>query len=612
MTSMDLLYAIGEAKDAYVYDVKNHSAKKPPRLWLNVLVAVLILCSLATTALATVGFTRYDNPLQMLASFFGDQSLPSSGWQMVEETHCGETYVFDRPAIERVPLNEDVAQGLVAPYIAGVNKSISYGGYTLTVLAHQYDSATACGVIYYTLENPEGISGYQLQYDGSITWPGGGGASIQNCAGEDFLLTEETTDTTLSIAHYYTRFSADADKDLMVGLSPYKNGKRMNLEEQKAFEERCKPICLPMDDGGGMRAMTFGDGNIRLSPIALRINAAALEFLTPAHGGAPRADEIRNIVIRHTDGSEYTVMDAHVNNYAYACSSMNNEEIAFSLNRLVDVTAVERVIINGVDLTDACVMAPEQRYRSALHGQQAQEEAVLHPFDGTFRVSDTGSTLTYQAYTLTTEAFSYDTRTRTGVFRFRLEHPAGFDGCELQWLDRISFGDGSSLEANQFGHWRSDISRSSDTCLYLSYHFVKLEQATGSLKLYFRGSGADVLIDSATQDMLYYPLEDTNTTSKVLADGNMILSSTGLYIDYLALGSTGERPAKDLVIRFDDGSCYVAADASATPFAPQCLYLDTAILRDSTERVFRIAFYQLTDPEQVSSVLFDGVEYPVP
>ena len=80
------------------------------RSWgIYLLAAVLITLSLATTVFAYVGFTKYDNPIEMLKTFYGNEEL--------ESIEGGEVYIDDpykpytvvQPTIERVPLDEDLA-----------------------------------------------------------------------------------------------------------------------------------------------------------------------------------------------------------------------------------------------------------------------------------------------------------------------------------------------------------------------------------------------------------------------------------------------------------------------------------------------------------------------
>lgn len=604
------LYSIGENTDN---SGGNDTNRKPKRIAGKFILIAAIIASMAITAFAYVGFTRYGNPIEMLASFFGNEQLYSSEGGVVEN----DDYTVVQPTIERIPLDEEMAQRLAAPFIADVNKSISYDGYTLTVVAHQYDSVTACGVIYYTIENPAGISGYEVQYDGSIWWPDGSRTRVGNCYGEDYLLENESTDTKLSIAHYYMRTPADTENYLTVEFTSHLRGEQMSSDEEKAFEERCKPINLSMDDGGGMLGMVFGDGAIRVSPIAIRIDVKKMEFLTKKVGDKqPHSDEIHNLIIRYKDGSEYVINGDNISNYAYACSSSDGSEISLIFNRLVDVERIEFVQINGAKFTDGNAITEKQRIRPIPYLEDAQQETEMDVFDGVVRMSDEGSAITYQGYTMTAEAFGYDTETRAGMLQFRIENPNGFGGYELTWMDKIIFSDGTTLETNQFGNWVVDENKSSETSLHLTYCFIKLEHATDSLKFYFSGSGADVMIDSATENMLYYPLEDTAADNIILANGNMNLSPFGMTIDYRALDTGWDDMPRELVVYYKDGSAYTAYEAgfdpeNGVPVLPNCMYLFTKMIRGSTENINRIAFHTVINLDNVEYIHFDGMDYPV-
>ena len=629
MKEKRILDAIGYVKDQYIEELYstsentgnsggNDTNRKPKRIPGKFILIAAIIASMAITAFAYVGFTRYENPVEMLASFFGNEQLQSFEGQIVEKDYYGDSYTIVQPAIERVPLDDELAQKLVAPYIADVNKSVSYDGYTLTVVAHQYDSVTACGVIYYKIENPSGINGYEVQYDGTIWWPGGSRTRVDNCNGQDYLLANESTDTKLSIAHYYMRLPTDTENYLTVGFTSYLRGTMMSTDEEKAFEEHCKPITLSMDDGGGMMGLALGDGTIRVSPIAIRIDVTNMEFLVRNTGDKQsHTDQIHNLIINYKDGSEYVINGDNISNYAYACSSSDGSEISLIFNRLVDVEKIEFVQINGTKFTDGNAITEKQRIRPIPYLEDAQQETEMDVFDGVVRMSDEGSAITYQGYTMTAEAFGYDTETRAGMLQFRIENPNGFGGYELTWMDKIIFSDGTTLETNQFGNWVVDENKSSETSLHLTYCFIKLEHATDSLKFYFSGSGADVMIDSATENMLYYPLEDTAADNIILADGIMNMSPFGMIIDYRALETGKDDMPKDLIVYFKDGSSYTAAYTTGfdpdgeEPMLLNCMYLFTKMIRGSTENINRIAFHTVIDLDNVEYIHFDGMDYPV-
>ncbi|MBO5129746.1 MAG: hypothetical protein J6B95_05330 [Oscillospiraceae bacterium] len=298
------------------------------------LIAAVVTCLLATTAFAYVGFTQYENPMELLATFFGDGNQKSSDGQIVHETYFDLEYDLVQPTIECVPLDEKTAEEDVAPYVSGVGESVTNDGDKLTVEAHLYDSTTDCGIIYYNLENSEGVSGYELQFDGEVWWPGGEKIVVRNCHGKNYIVEGETTDTKLSVAHYYCG---------IYGEEPY---------IEVGFSEGNTALYLPLN-GSGMDAVSFAGGDIKLSAIGISIDAGDMEFLrkydTDGTYLPPMTDNIDSLVISFRDGSEYVVdkdgEEQVVRNYSY-CINMEVDERTYSFNRLIDIEEVVAVIIN--------------------------------------------------------------------------------------------------------------------------------------------------------------------------------------------------------------------------------------------------------------------------
>ena len=77
-------------------------------LGVYLLAAVLIILSLATTVFAYIGFTRYENPIQMLKAFYGNEKLESSKGGEVFRSGCcyqrglGKVFYF-QPGHEENP-----------------------------------------------------------------------------------------------------------------------------------------------------------------------------------------------------------------------------------------------------------------------------------------------------------------------------------------------------------------------------------------------------------------------------------------------------------------------------------------------------------------------------
>lgn len=329
-------FAQVHASEETLSEVLNMTRKKNQfsgvRLTRMLVAAVIIAGVLATTAFAYVGFTRYENPMVMLKSFFGAEEYSVDEGTMF--TYQDEYYYneYQTPTVEHVPLDEDVAED-VAQYVSDVGKSITYGNDTLTVEAHLYDSATECGVIYYTIENPNGISGYDVSENGEVWWPDGEPVFISDVGNGkgQYIIEEETTRTKVAIAFYYCG-AVDLDY-IRVAF----------------YDDKSNALILPMDDGGGMEYLSFANGDIKLSPIAIRICGANMDFL---YSNRDIYCDIREFVIRYEDGTEFVVysQEPYVDNTTYALNSYDGTVISYTFNRLVDLEKVEALVINNVEI----------------------------------------------------------------------------------------------------------------------------------------------------------------------------------------------------------------------------------------------------------------------
>ena len=270
---------------------------------------------------------------------------------MRTETYYDMEWDVVLPTVEQVPVDENLAEEKVSPYISDVGSSITDDGDTLTVEAHLYDSATNCGIIYITLENPNGVSGYNLQLDGEVCWPALQRVEVYNCHGKSFIIEEETTDTKLSIAYYYSALYGD-EGCIRVGFG---GGEEF--------------LYLPLDDGGGMDAIALAGGDIVVSPIGMKLDVSGMEFLckTDTDGTllAPMVDNIKTLTIRYKDGTEYVIHEntdeQETENFKYCIQTDTAATRTYSFNRLIDIDQVEAVIINDVEYTDIQAMTRSQR-----------------------------------------------------------------------------------------------------------------------------------------------------------------------------------------------------------------------------------------------------------
>ena len=313
------------------------------------LAAVLITLSLATTVFAYVGFTRYENPLQMLKTFYGDEELKS--------IEGGEVYVDDEykpysvvlPTIERVPLDEELAEE-VTPPIAAVGQSVSWGDYTLTIQAHQHDKNLGAGTIYYTVENQNGLDGWYTQFDGVLSWSGGEIMFLRGASWQNYLIASETTDTQLSVACYYhgTEWREKWRDKEYFEMCFYNTDETIQLPKYASEEETA--------------ALISENGEILITSIGMEVRIQDMEFLQydtiiDAEGDVcPLVNEadINYVAVRFSDGSEY-VVDKGKDGEAiqnWADSSVYQQDYTFGtlvtymFNRIIDPSLVTGVMIN--------------------------------------------------------------------------------------------------------------------------------------------------------------------------------------------------------------------------------------------------------------------------
>ena len=298
------------------------------------LAAVIVTFLMATTVFAYVGFTQYENPIAMLNVFFGNTEYESLKGGEIQ----GDDFTAVQPTIERVPLDEEIAQNEVGPNINGIGQSISFNGYTLTITAHLHDSSANGGTIYYTLENPDGVKGYSLQFDDQVWWPDGEIVQFRYCFDKSYIISSETTDTKLSVASYYSGTSLYEEEYIEVG-----------------FYGSAEGIRLDLGYGSNLSSLTSISGEIVLSSVGMEICLQDIDFLGVIDSDGtyvPPVDDnhVDYLAIRFKDGSEYIVkkdMDGIlIHNFTDASTRRNPTYVNYTFNRLVDLDEVYYVIIN--------------------------------------------------------------------------------------------------------------------------------------------------------------------------------------------------------------------------------------------------------------------------
>ncbi len=299
-------------------------------------VAAVLVMLLGITAGAYVGFAQHDDPAGVLHSFFEQESYAKGDAIVEYETIEVDGEVYEKlktnmPAWERMPLDEAVAEKYIYPYVYGVGETMAWEDYTLTVEAMVYDAPMGCGLLYYTIENPNGVEGYGVQPNGEVWWPVTSPyyAALSH-PDQTYIDEGQTTDTKLYICSHFITVEDWGELKLWLG-----DGAEKNRGERVAMT-----IMLPDD---GLENLSFDGGNVVVSPIGMSVDVEAL--------GLDHMDDIDHITLHFADGSEYIVeqddSEAYISNMAYA---LGNEDGSFSrilFNSVVDIDKLSEVEIEG-------------------------------------------------------------------------------------------------------------------------------------------------------------------------------------------------------------------------------------------------------------------------
>ncbi len=313
------------------------------------LVAVISCLLLGTTVFASRAMGKYEEPMDLLGMAFGDEEFQSISGSEDHRSYYENEYTVKHPEIQQTPLNTEVAQTQTANVVS-VNETLTDNGTTLKVISYFHDSVSGSGVIYYTLENPNGIRGYDLQKDGEIWWPGGEKVYI-SAHGKNYILPGDTNENRVSIAHYYTGMARRPENPTSIQVCFYAN-----------YRDPGASIFLDLGQFAAMGRWQSSGGSITVSPVGMILQLADFDFLwfedeVTGKKYAPMDDvDIDTLVIRFQDGSEYVVCSNAggklVENSKYALiipdPETKEKSISYVFNRLVDLEQIQQVEINGI------------------------------------------------------------------------------------------------------------------------------------------------------------------------------------------------------------------------------------------------------------------------
>ena len=365
--------------------------RKSTYMLRKLLIAAAVVSLLTVTAFALGSFLLFDSPEDMISTIFGDQTgFDHSEGSIRPDPEGPPSGIIVEPTYDRVPADEEVVASEAAPLVEAVGQSISWNGYTLTVDANLYDSVTKCGLLTYTLENPNGLQ-YDLQSNGEVWFPNGEIVDISQY-GRSYILQDKSSDTKLSATYYYqlrdpcttdleisfTQWAGITQEQIDQRIGELKQQLRQEFSEEEAlayrkasvgnewawFEENYTreenidaayeawayerleeittspdKILIPEAPQGEMTNITLGDGAVTLSPIAATIRKQEIENLGYSFMGLFK--------IRFADGSEYVVQDGYTENRVFAVTDSEERELTYMFNRIIDVNEVVSVVVDG-------------------------------------------------------------------------------------------------------------------------------------------------------------------------------------------------------------------------------------------------------------------------
>jgi len=319
-----------------VREVLNMKNKNKKRIRIPVLAAaVLLICALATTAFAYTSFVVYENPKEMMEAFFGGGN-GDEGAVVVDE--YGQNLVY--PSFQREELNEEAAEEYVAPFTYEVGQSITAGQNKLTVDGYAYDANTQCGLIYMSLEMPDGFPEYKVASNGMLVWQGQ--EQVRTSFGIK-IFAEDVGDNQMTLAGYFY-------------VPDYYEEKEFSLYLSNGQWENDPHLDIPLEDTGTLQCITAGNGGIQLAPFAIVVHGDKLGILKED----TKETNLSYLAVLYDDGSEYVILDEMgeipVMNYIYGCMECGDRCdgyvtdrycTTYILDRVVDLEQVTQIIVDG-------------------------------------------------------------------------------------------------------------------------------------------------------------------------------------------------------------------------------------------------------------------------
>lgn len=217
--------------------------------------------------------------------------------------------------------------------------------------------------------------------------------------------------------------------------------------------------------------------------------------------------------------------------------------------------------------------------------------------------------ISYGGYTLTVEACLYDANIGGGLLYYSVENPKGLEDYKIQTDGEIWWPTDSGWFAVVGEPEQSyiDEGRSTDTKLYICSHFAYVE-SWGDFEIRV-GTGSDRTDKNSSG--LSIDLYDTGMPCLSFAEGNVKLSYIGLAVDKTALGLPQSSDIDHIIIRFADGSEYIAVQDDEQAYISNLAYALDRGGDDGDGYDATYLFNSIVDIENVTEIQIEDMVFKV-
>ena len=293
----------------------------------------IVTFALAAALILALGVTAYAIGVHtgFLTSVFGTGLKGREAFDVEIKDDKGNTVTTEHyPAIERVDVDEELAENLTGNYIAAVGQSVELDGFTFTIQEALLDD-NGIGALTVHVSNPDGHELKQSGHYENGERPRFGwtvysqGDEMHMMDMRDYILPDSFSDTDADFVLYITPFTPlPSDAGLTLKIMAYKDG--MNPPDWPTAE-----LTIPAQEKVPARELT-GDGiTAKISPVGLTLCY-----------DIPSAQEVidDSMELIFSDGSIYTIKGDDLVNFALASCSPDQRTLYYCFNRLCDTEAV--------------------------------------------------------------------------------------------------------------------------------------------------------------------------------------------------------------------------------------------------------------------------------